>query len=87
MALVLDIPVLRGALVRLEPLSLVHSSDPAEAAKEDRSTFGHTWVPDRAGIYHYIGHELQIRKPVLTWWALEDSNLRPQPCEGCALTN
>jgi hypothetical protein len=20
------------------------------------------------------------------WWALEDSNLRPQPCEGCALT-
>jgi hypothetical protein len=20
-------------------------------------------------------------------WALEDSNLRPQPCEGCALTN
>ena len=18
-----------------------------------------------------------------TWWALEDSNLRPQPCEGC----
>ncbi len=21
------------------------------------------------------------------WWALEDSNLRPQPCEGCALTN
>ena len=23
----------------------------------------------------------------LNWWALEDSNLRPQPCEGCALTN
>ena len=22
-----------------------------------------------------------------TGWALEDSNLRPQPCEGCALTN
>jgi len=21
------------------------------------------------------------------WWALEDSNLRPQPCEGCALTS
>jgi integrase len=26
-------------------------------------------------------------KHPLTWWALEDSNLRPQPCEGCALTN
>ena len=23
----------------------------------------------------------------LSEWALEDSNLRPQPCEGCALTN
>ncbi len=23
----------------------------------------------------------------ILWWALEDSNLRPQPCEGCALTN
>jgi len=22
-----------------------------------------------------------------TWWALRDSNPRPQPCEGCALTN
>ncbi len=23
----------------------------------------------------------------LTWWALRDSNPRPQPCEGCALTS
>lgn len=59
MSLVLDIPVLQGALVRLEPLSLVHSSDLAESVEEDRSTFGHTWVPDRAGIDHYIGHQLQ----------------------------
>ena len=22
-----------------------------------------------------------------SWWAQQDSNLWPQPCEGCALTN
>ena len=29
------------------------------------------------------GQALPVRtgKVVLTWWALEDSNLRPQPCE------
>jgi RimJ/RimL family protein N-acetyltransferase len=59
MSLVLDVPVLQGALVRLEPLSLTHSADLAEAVEEDRSTFGHTWVPDRAGIDRYIGHQLQ----------------------------
>ena len=25
--------------------------------------------------------------PGISEWALEDSNLRPQPCEGCALTS
>ena len=59
MSLVLDIPVLEGALVRLEPLSLIHSSELAEAVEEDRSAFGHTWVPHSADIDHYIGHQLQ----------------------------
>jgi N-acetyltransferase len=58
-SLVLDIPILQGALVRLEPLSETHSTDLAEVVEEDRSTFGHTWVPDRAGMDHYIGHQLQ----------------------------
>jgi N-acetyltransferase len=58
-SLVLDIPVLQGALVRLEPLSLTHSTDLADAVEEDRSTYGRTWVPDRAGINHYIRHQLQ----------------------------
>ena len=59
MPLVLDMPVLQGALVRLEPLSLAHSSDLADAADEDRSTFGHTWVPGRGDIDNYIRHQLQ----------------------------
>ena len=59
MSLVLDVPVLEGALVRLEPLSLAHSSDLADAADEDRSAFGHTWVPGRGEVDNYIGHQLQ----------------------------
>lgn len=62
MSLVLDIPILQGALVRLEPLSLTHSTDLAEAVEEDRSTFGHTWVPDGAGIARYIGHQMQLAR-------------------------
>jgi hypothetical protein len=29
----------------------------------------------------------QGREQDLFWWALRDSNPRPQPCEGCALTS
>jgi RimJ/RimL family protein N-acetyltransferase len=59
MVLVLDVPVLQGSLVRLEPLSVSHSTDLADAADEDRSTFGHTWVPSRLDIGRYVGHQLQ----------------------------
>jgi N-acetyltransferase len=59
MSLVPDVPILRGALVQLKPLSLAHSSDLADAGDEDRSTFGHTWVPGRGDINRYIEHQLQ----------------------------
>ena len=59
MALVLDIPVLQGRLVRLEPLSWTHAIDLADAAEEDRSTFAYTWVPRRLEIDQYIGRQLQ----------------------------
>ena len=39
-----DVPVLVGQYVRLEPLSIVHATDLAVAAEEDRSSFAHTWV-------------------------------------------
>jgi len=57
--LVLEIPVLPGDLVRLEPLSFDHSPDLAVAADEDRSTFGHTWVPTGSQVREYIGHQLE----------------------------
>jgi N-acetyltransferase len=59
MTLVLDIPALHGRLVRLEPLSWTHATDLADAAEEDRSTFGYTWVPRRLDIHQYIAHQLQ----------------------------
>jgi N-acetyltransferase len=59
MTLVLDIPALHGRLVRLEHLSLTHATNLANAAEEDRATFGYTWVPRRMDIDQYIAHQLQ----------------------------
>jgi RimJ/RimL family protein N-acetyltransferase len=59
MTLVLDIPVLEGQLVRLEALSWTHAPDLADAAEEDPSTFGYTWVPCRLDIDQYIAHQLR----------------------------
>jgi RimJ/RimL family protein N-acetyltransferase len=38
---------------------VAHSRDLADAADEDRSTFGHTWVPSRGDIDHYVSHQLK----------------------------
>jgi N-acetyltransferase len=48
-----DIPVLHGALVRLEPLAPGHAAGLAAAAEEDRDSFAFTHVP-RAG--HMAGY-------------------------------
>ena len=45
----LDVPVLRGSLIRLEPLSTAHAPDLADAAEEDRSSYRFTVVPGPAG--------------------------------------
>ncbi|MET8984794.1 hypothetical protein ABZW49_05055 [Nonomuraea wenchangensis] len=37
MSIQLDVPVLAGSLVRLEPLTMEHAADLAEAAEEDRA--------------------------------------------------
>lgn len=38
--------VLEGAIVRLEPLAAGHAPALAEAAAENRASYGFTWVPD-----------------------------------------
>jgi N-acetyltransferase len=59
MNLVLGVPTLRGNLVLLEPLGRHHAEDLARAAEEDRSTFGHTWVPRGYEVEEYLGYQFQ----------------------------
>jgi RimJ/RimL family protein N-acetyltransferase len=54
MGLLRDVPVLHGALVRLEPLSGRHAADLARAAEEDRRAYGFTWVPRDDEIDDYL---------------------------------
>jgi N-acetyltransferase len=49
-----DAPVLEGALVRLEPLSVDHGTDLAVAVEGDRGSFGHTVVPRAGEIGDYL---------------------------------
>ncbi|MFB4297442.1 GNAT family N-acetyltransferase [Actinomadura sp. NTSP31] len=51
-------PVLGGALVRLEPLSMGHVPELAEAAEEGRAAYGFTPVPSAAGMESYVAGKL-----------------------------
>jgi len=50
----LDVPVLEGSLVRLEPLSFGHAPDLARAAAEDRESYAYTLVPRAADVPDYL---------------------------------
>jgi N-acetyltransferase len=63
----LQVGVLTGALVRLEPLSAVHVADLALAAEEDRSSYGWTVVPRAAEVAAYVAD--QQARPGLTPFA------------------
>ncbi len=54
MSLRLDVPVLHGSLVRLEPLAMSHAPDLALAAAEERSSYGFTLVPRAAEVKAYL---------------------------------
>jgi len=54
-----DVPALRGALVRLEPLATHHAVDLCDAAEEDRSSYGFTWVPRREEVDEYLRSHFQ----------------------------
>jgi len=54
-----DVPVLHGALVRLEPLSGRHAADLAQAAEEDRSAYDFTWVPRADEVADYLHSQFQ----------------------------
>jgi len=54
-----DVPVLHGALVRLEPLSGRHAADLAQAAEEDRCAYDFTWVPRADEVEDYLHSQFQ----------------------------
>jgi RimJ/RimL family protein N-acetyltransferase len=60
MSQLLDVPVLSGHLVRLEPLANLHARDLAIAAGEDRRAYDFTWVPRPSQIEEYL-HSLSQR--------------------------
>ncbi|RVX46788.1 RimJ/RimL family protein N-acetyltransferase [Nonomuraea polychroma] len=67
MSLRLDVPVLHGSLVRLEPLTMRHAADLARAAEEDRSAYAFTLVPPGADMEAYLREQLE--RPGLTPFA------------------
>jgi RimJ/RimL family protein N-acetyltransferase len=58
MCLRLDVPVLCGSLIRLEPLALSHAPDLALAAEEDRSSYRFTMVPRADDVTEYLAAQL-----------------------------
>jgi RimJ/RimL family protein N-acetyltransferase len=60
-SVLLDVPVLEGAHVLLEPLRAQHGPDLAVAAEEDRTTYAFTTVPTAHEVDAYIRHQLLRR--------------------------
>jgi RimJ/RimL family protein N-acetyltransferase len=54
----IEVPVLSGSRVRLEPLAMGHAGDLAAAAEADRRTYDFTWVPRGPEIPSYIESHL-----------------------------
>jgi RimJ/RimL family protein N-acetyltransferase len=59
LSLLLDIPVLRGSLVRLEPLSGHHAADLVVSAEEDRGAYDYTWVPRGPEVGEYLRSQFE----------------------------
>ncbi|WP_225805222.1 GNAT family N-acetyltransferase [Streptomyces sp. NK15101] len=58
MGFTLEGPVLEGEFVRLEPLGHHHAAGLAEAAEENRDSYGFTWVPRREEAGAYVDAQL-----------------------------
>ncbi|MGW8362097.1 GNAT family N-acetyltransferase [Streptomyces wedmorensis] len=58
MGFTLEGPVLEGAFVRLEPLGHHHAAGLADAAEEQRDSYGFTWVPRREEVPAYVDTQL-----------------------------
>ena len=74
----------------LDRLAAVAVEKPTTTSGEAEHTRSHRIRRARIAHAHRHDHQATTKNthpPGNSEWALEDSNLRPQPCEGCALTN
>ena len=55
----IDVPVLEGTHVRLEPLSPDHAPDLARAVEEDRDSYGFTFVPRADEVDAYLDAQFE----------------------------
>lgn len=65
----INVPVLEGSLVRLEPLAVRHADDLAEAAEEDRGSYGFTMVPRGSEVGGYLDELFALAEQGLTPFA------------------
>ncbi|MEV4222304.1 GNAT family protein [Nonomuraea sp. NPDC049725] len=77
----LDVPVLAGDLVRLEPLDTRHVAGLAEAAEEERSSYGFTLVPRAAEMAGYVAAQLG-RAGLTPFGQVRVADGRPVGCTG-----
>ena len=82
MSLALDVPVLSGHLVRLEPLSNLHAEDLAIAAGEDRRAYDFTWVPRPFEMEEYL-HSVFQRSESGTFAPFAQIRLSDERAVGC----
>jgi N-acetyltransferase len=75
-----QIPVLHGALVRLEPLAVTHAADLAVAAEEDRGSYDFTVVPRAGQLDEYLaGHARRVADGITAYWGPRLRPGRPGP--------
>ncbi|QYC37686.1 hypothetical protein Nocox_00235 [Nonomuraea coxensis DSM 45129] len=70
MSIQLDVLVLAGSSVRLEPLTMEHAAGLAEAAEEDRASYGFTLVPRGPGMRGYVATQLARRGLTPFAWSM-----------------
>ncbi|MEV5611140.1 GNAT family protein [Streptomyces sp. NPDC052225] len=74
-----DVPVLSGASVRLEPLTLDHAPELALAVEEDRSSYGFTMVPRCDEVKDYVQAQLS-RKGLIPFAQIRVADGRAVGC-------
>lgn len=77
----LRVPTLQGSSVRLEPLSVRHAADLADAVEEDRSSYGFALVPRADGVPAYLEAQLARQAEGLT--PVAQVRVRDHKAVGC----